>query len=267
MSAHVLTDKPTLWVLHDHPSQRDGLPQPHAHVLFSTRPNDGRDLSPDLFFQQYHPHRPERTGAKKDVFFTKRYATERIREAWADLTNYHLRQAGLDLAVDPRSLQARGIERTARPKAWPVPAPEDVPALTPAQRDQEQAIARAWRDSRDVFYDRSLPLAPQIAAHMRDYTPGKYSPIPAVEDITRLQRQLRHAAAYLRDITGERDKLRRRSKGLTTPLLPTETSRLLRLRQRAASQDIPLPSVDGERIAAGAQLDRSYGKDAGYGLE
>jgi hypothetical protein len=74
----------------------------HAHVMLSMR-----ELTADGF------------GAKvRDWNSPERL--EQWREKWADYQNEALKEAGLTVRVDHRSLEARGIEREPEPKQGPV---------------------------------------------------------------------------------------------------------------------------------------------------
>jgi len=87
------------------PDQRDGL-NFHAHVMVPMRKvgDDGFARTKERPPEGEHPAK-----AWKDEL-------ARLREAWADTANLHLGAAGLDIKVDHRSLEARGINREPEPK-------------------------------------------------------------------------------------------------------------------------------------------------------
>lgn len=92
-----------------------GGEQPHAHIMFSERMNDGIDRDPQQYFKRANNKEPERGGAKKVRFGET--PTERKahlvaqRSRWADLQNTHLEWYQHTARVDARSLKVQGIER------------------------------------------------------------------------------------------------------------------------------------------------------------
>lgn len=160
-----LANYPTLWVLHEPISKRDGLPQPHVHILFSERlMNDGLpERSPEQMFRRYNAAHPERGGAQK-ARQGDRQTPARLRESWAASANVVLEQAGGSDWMDPRSFQVRGIERQAvRWQAQGVTQEEREPeeTRTPETRAQEAALAAIWWTE----CKRTMGLT---AAHLRD---------------------------------------------------------------------------------------------------
>lgn len=117
-------------VMHD--PVKDGEHQPHLHVMFSERTDDGREHGPLEYFR-----RPEVGGCAKDRWFSQQSSVEELRIAWADWTNYTLERCGHAERVHPRSLYARGIERKPEPKIGYSTAPE---------RRAEQRQIRAQRN-------------------------------------------------------------------------------------------------------------------------
>lgn len=81
------------------PSERGDQRNHHAHLLFTTRMVEETAL-----------------GAKTRVLDVPRSAREeirQIREMWAEIANHSLAQAGADSRIDPRSLEAQGMDREA----------------------------------------------------------------------------------------------------------------------------------------------------------
>jgi MobA/MobL family len=135
-----LRDKPLLVVLHE-PRARDGELQPHIHVLFNARTNDGIDRSASGYFRQAHRQAKE-PGAAKDRFWTHKQAPARVRHAYSDIVNAALERAGVTERMDPRSLFTRSIDREVAPKA----SQEDL-ART---RADEQRIAHEYWAQRKI---------------------------------------------------------------------------------------------------------------------
>lgn len=103
------------FAIHNSRAAIEGGEQPHAHIMFSERLNDGIERDPQLYFKRANTKNPERGGAKKARFGET--PTERKayliaqRERWADLQNKHLERYQHIDRVDARSLKAQGIER------------------------------------------------------------------------------------------------------------------------------------------------------------
>ena len=103
------------FAIHNPRAAIEGGEQPHAHIMFSERLNDGIERDPQPYFKRATTKNPERGGAKKARFGET--PTERKayliaqRERWADLQNKHLERYQHPDRVDARSLKAQGIER------------------------------------------------------------------------------------------------------------------------------------------------------------
>jgi hypothetical protein len=98
---------------------------PHAHIMFSEKMNDGLARSEEQYFKRYNPKKPERGGCKKSNEWEAQRgnkASERLlqaREAWATHVNHALERAGHEARVDHRSYEARGIDQIPEPKVGP----------------------------------------------------------------------------------------------------------------------------------------------------
>jgi MobA/MobL family protein len=258
-----LVDKPYLWVMHD-PVNQYGEHQPHIHVLFSERSNDGIERGgPALHFKRYNAAHPERGGCQKDPWFKQRSSVYEMRAAWCDFTNYTLERAGHAARIHPRSLYARGIDRQPEPKVGPS---KDPVAMAERERirqtrddAKEQALAAAAWDVRkatlgigDVQQMSPEQFFQESRTRARGHPPGQWAPgAPSA----RAQRQARAAR--------QQAKL-----AATTRTLETEL-RILTRRQ----QTIHLPRVrrqDTERVRSGLRADLreeewDHGHRQGYG--
>jgi hypothetical protein len=160
-----LPNRPTLWVIHEPRSKRDGLPQPHAHVLFSERLMEPGmpERGPAQMFKNFNAKHPERGGARKPLFGGgDRQAIYRFREAWCAAANVALEQAGAAERMDPRSFHVRGITRKAIRHQYTEQGLPDLEApmddeRTPETRAQEYAMAVEWWGQ----YKRTMALDPQ----------------------------------------------------------------------------------------------------------
>ncbi|KKY66292.1 relaxation protein [Morganella morganii] len=103
------------FAIHNPKAAIAGGEQPHAHIMFSERMNDGIDRDPQQYFKRANNKEPERGGAKKVRFGeTPTERKEHLvaqRSRWANLQNTHLKRYQHTDRVDARSLKAQGIER------------------------------------------------------------------------------------------------------------------------------------------------------------
>lgn len=157
------------FAIHNPKAAIAGGEQPHAHIMFSERLNDGIDRDPHQYFKRANTKEPERGGARKARFGEtptgrKEYLVAQ-RERWAALQNKHLERYQHADRVDARSLKAQGIERK----------PERHLGAGQVQRfntDQLQAIlerreaerqAQQSRDERDSVIDVTTSLREALA--------------------------------------------------------------------------------------------------------
>ena len=104
------------WAIHNPKASIEGGEQPHAHIMYSERLQDGIERSPDQFFKRYNSKNPERGGCQKSNFAktAEQRKTElvELRERFADLQNAYLEEYGHTDRVDHRSLADQDIERS-----------------------------------------------------------------------------------------------------------------------------------------------------------
>lgn len=110
------------WAIHTPRAALEKGEQPHAHIMYSERRQDGIERDPSQYFKRYNAKNPERggcqkgdsTGATQAERLAKRKAELLdLRECWATLQNKHLKQYGYAVTVDHRSLKDQGSTRTA----------------------------------------------------------------------------------------------------------------------------------------------------------
>lgn len=87
---------------------------PHAHVMWSERGNDGHDRSAETWFKRANSKEPARGGARKSRAADSRDWLPGLREQWADRINDGLARAGREERVDHRSLAVRAAEALER---------------------------------------------------------------------------------------------------------------------------------------------------------
>jgi len=88
---------------------------PHCHLIYSERMDDGIQRTEKTFFKRANPKKPELGGAKKNRSLKEKAFLIDTREKWADAANVALliekplfKKA---VQIDHRTLEAQGIER------------------------------------------------------------------------------------------------------------------------------------------------------------
>ncbi len=112
--AHELTDDehlPFTLAVHSGDDEEGHEHNPHAHLMFSERRNDGIERSRDEWFRRANSEHPEHGGAPKSRTFHGSDWMEHARERWATLTNATLERCGRTERVDHRSYERQGIHR------------------------------------------------------------------------------------------------------------------------------------------------------------
>lgn len=97
------------WAIHN-PAASDGLEQPHAHIMFTERVNDGIARDPAQYFRRWNAREPEKGGAGKDRYLSSRQFVREVREEWAVTANHFMARAGIEARIDHRSYRTLGIE-------------------------------------------------------------------------------------------------------------------------------------------------------------
>ena len=167
------------WAIHCPKAAIEGGEQPHLHLMYSERVQDGIDRDPAQYFRRHNAKAPERGGCKKDSAGTKTRLFE-TRQMVAEVTNRHLERAGMDGRVDHRSLWERGINREPERHIGPWRdrlTPEVVAALLEQRAAVREAEAAAAAVSgldlsgsiRDALAAREVPKpAPDPLRLFRD---------------------------------------------------------------------------------------------------
>ena len=83
---------------------------PHAHLMFSERVNDGIERSREQWFRRYNRSEPEKGGARKSRAGSAGDWMDKTRKAWEQTANEALRRAGYGERIDHRSLAERRDE-------------------------------------------------------------------------------------------------------------------------------------------------------------
>ena len=158
---------------------------PHAHLMFSERGNDGIARSEEQWFKRHNPKAPERGGARKSRAAKAGDWLDKTRQAWEQTANRALEQAGRAERIDGRSLPDRrdaahregDLERAAELSREPNVHLRPVPAVSegrrgsgvgekrqPRRRRVEQADAPTARAERDADRRQVERLEQEIAA-------------------------------------------------------------------------------------------------------
>ena len=152
------------FAIHNPKASIDGGEQPHAHIMFSERLNDGIDRDPQQYFRRANSKAPESGGAKKVRFGEnpterKEYLVAR-RERWAGLQNQYLERYQHSDRVDARSLKAQGIERQPERHlgAGRVRKFDTDQLQAVIERREAERQAQHCRDERDSVIDVTTSL-------------------------------------------------------------------------------------------------------------
>ena len=101
------------WAIHN-PTAADGQKNPHVHLMFTERTNDGFERSEENFFKRYNPTNPEQGGAVKDRLFSHRSFVYSVREEWSVTANHFMESIGVDARIDHRSYKEQGIDLSSQ---------------------------------------------------------------------------------------------------------------------------------------------------------
>ena len=149
------------WAIHNK-TALDGGEQPHVHLMFSERMNDGIERDPEQYFKRYNAKYPERGGAKKHnvqgTATERKTALKEMRGRWEQMHNAHidrhipgnnLRNASRNhrAKISMKSLAEQGIGRKADPHM--------TPSESAAKHREVAARNAAAHDVRNVQVERA----------------------------------------------------------------------------------------------------------------
>lgn len=115
-----LKNKAYQYAIH-HSKAADGELNPHAHLIFSEREQDGINRSKEQFFKRYNSKNPERGGCKKggtgsrNAQENKQHLLDQ-RQRFETLTNQHLELANSKTKVSLQSYKKQGLLIVPEPK-------------------------------------------------------------------------------------------------------------------------------------------------------
>jgi hypothetical protein len=141
----IANGKPYQWALHSPNSSLGEQKNPHLHLMYSDRIDDGIDRPPEQLFRRFNPEHPEQGGRKKDSGGKNRMILRdeliETRCKIAEQINVALEEHGHEARVDHRTLKARGVER--EPERYLGPA-----RLRHMTADEKTQVAAARKGNR-----------------------------------------------------------------------------------------------------------------------
>ena len=226
-AAHVTAgEMPYTLALHAGLSREAGTPDnPHLHLVFSERVNDGVERAADAWFRRAAPagRDPAQGGARKSERTKPREWLDETRQAWAAQMNLAFHRAGVDERVTAESHAAL----LARARAAGDTEEEERLLLNPPSEHIGPAAKHKWEDlssgapeqmpDRYAEYERASAAAQETRqAHARDAAEAA----EARSRIERLdaqiaaleaeQRQAEEAARRRKEAAARREAQRRR---------------------------------------------------------
>ncbi|EJB4454775.1 MobA/MobL family protein (plasmid) [Escherichia coli] len=170
------------YAIHNPPGAIDGKEQPHAHIMFCERINDGIERDPQQFFKRANSKSPERGGAKKasipQTAGERKAALVALRSRWADVQNEHLARHGHESRVDHRSLKEQGINRTPEIHFGPVHATNLNEGQIAAIQEHRAAARQQERAARNSAPERQQERAARNPAPERQHERTERRPAP-----------------------------------------------------------------------------------------
>ena len=176
---------PYTLALHKGESTKPDTPDnPHAHLMFSERVNDGIERSPEQWFKRHNSKSPEHGGAKKTRAAVPKEWLEQTRQSWQKTANLALQQAGRAERIDGRSLadrrdaavKAGDLERAAelsrKPNVHldPRAVKKEMLAVVTGKPTDDPTVQRSYgvqRDNRELERERTAPDDQQAVEQKR----------------------------------------------------------------------------------------------------
>lgn len=204
------------WAIHNK-TALDGGEQPHVHLMYSERTNDGIERDPEQYFKRYNTKYPERGGARKAT--TKGTTTERkealkaMRDRWEQLYNAHIDRhissgwRNKRAKISMKSLAEQGItDRKADPHMTPRESAakhREAELRRIAEPDvRAVAIERVERDRRET-----QQVLEQRAAEYEAAKRAEFAKIQAEQE-ARAAKQERERAAEAARQAAEQERAR-----------------------------------------------------------
>lgn len=177
------------WAIHTPKASIEGGEQPHAHIMYSERIQDGIERGPDQFFKRHNSKDPERGGCQKSN--TTKSAEQRktelveLRERFADLQNVFLEEYGHADRVDHRSLADQGIERI----------PEKHLGWIDSQKQESKNLLLEYREATQSFETHLNYLPKHLAKLDQEQQQAEPKPLTYDEKIKIANEKIAEAKA------------------------------------------------------------------------
>ena len=91
-------------------STKQGLDQPHTHIMFCDRKLDGIERTEKEFFKRYNSKNPELGGARKDIEWQTKEKLLDLRKDWELILNNHLEKNNIHQKVSSETLRKQREE-------------------------------------------------------------------------------------------------------------------------------------------------------------
>ncbi|ATX79530.1 MobA/MobL family protein [Mariprofundus aestuarium] len=169
-----------------HTKASDGGLNPHVHLQFSERIQDGIERDAATFFKRANKAAPEKGGCVKDRSWqaSKRGKQKHaesstrlleIREQWADMCNQALSSHGSDARVDHRSNVARGIYLLPQPKvgakSWHLQRRTEKRELDPVTNKMGPMPFTGVKNERFKHWEEVISCNKAIIAEQSNHAP------------------------------------------------------------------------------------------------
>ena len=136
----------------------DGGEQPHLHLMFSERHQDGIDRPAEQFFKRYNSKNPSKGGCRKDNTGLKpaqrRELLKATRQRSADMLNEHLLKRGFIPSVDNRNWVQRGLDKKPHNMSFAM-------ISEPTVRKAYSEYATEKRELNELLKTTDLTIAPE----------------------------------------------------------------------------------------------------------
>lgn len=105
-----LKGHPLTFAIHENIGTLSGIRNPHAHIIFSERKIDDRQVERDKFCRQRSGYKKDReiTGARRNKWLVS------MRKSWENAANRALENAGSKERISCETLEKQGISRPAQ---------------------------------------------------------------------------------------------------------------------------------------------------------
>ena len=124
---------------------------PHCHLIFSERHNDGIERTAEQYFKRANSKNPALGGAKKSEYAHRKEFVQEIRETWREIANQHLEKHGHAARIDERSYQEQGIEQAPRARIDRVTWQE----LNRLEREERQIVQELALKGQEITQEKS----------------------------------------------------------------------------------------------------------------